>query len=146
MARIQARTQLNAMIEGGRLPLGTYITSQDAAATAVAAAAGCDFVIVDREHGPIDVSAALNHVRVAEANCCIPLVRVVTGAPECIQQSLDLGAHGVVVPRVETASAAQAAVTATRYAPGGRGRCSVVEAARWDTERWDEHRESSNRE
>src|SRR3954454_20711823 len=104
MTRIQARSMLNSMIDGGRMPLGTYITSQDAAATAVAAASGCDFVIVDREHGPIDVAAALNHVRAAEANSCIPLVRVLTGTPYDIQQSLDIGAHGVVVPKVETAA------------------------------------------
>ena len=48
------------------------------------------------------------------------LVRVPDLDPSVIQAVLDLGADGVIVPRVDGAADAAAAVAAARYAPEGR--------------------------
>lgn len=146
MHTIAARSRFNELIALGRPPIGTFITSTDAAATAAAAAAGCDFVIIDREHAPNEAQSTVGHIRAAEANDCIPIVRVLDATPSGIQQSLDLGAQGVMVPKIGTAEEARAAVLATRYARGGRGVCPVVEAARWDLAAWDSHKSTSNEE
>jgi 2-keto-3-deoxy-L-rhamnonate aldolase RhmA len=133
------------MIERGEHPVGTFVMSVDAAVTAVLASAGFTFVIIDCEHGPNDVQSTLGHIRAAEANGVIPLVRVGENSPRLIQAALDIGAHGLVVPKISTAAEAEAAVRAARYGPGGRGMCAAVEGARWSTDLWDEHTDVSNR-
>ena len=144
MYRLNARTRLNSMIEGGQRPLGAFVMSTDAAVTAAMAAAGYDIVMIDREHGPNDVQSTLNHIRVAEQNGIVPIVRVLENNHAQIQSSLDIGAHGIMVPKVNNAEDARRALIATKYAAGGRGLCGVVEAARWTDDHWDEHVRGSN--
>lgn len=145
MSRIRAKRSLFHLIKE-RTAIGTFVMSIDPQATAAVCSAGVDFVIIDREHGPNDTQSTANHIRTAEANGVIPLVRVLRNDAAEIQASLDVGAVGAIVPKVGSAQQAEDLVRATRYAPGGRGMCPSVEAARWvsDEPSWDLHRESSN--
>lgn len=147
MSRIAARSRFSSMISSGITPVGSFVMSIDPAVTALLASSGYDFVIIDREHGPIDVQSAANHVRAAEANGIVPIVRVLTNDPTQIQQSLDIGAHGIVVPKVGSAEQARAAVRATQYTAGGRGMCPATEGARWSSGQvWTENRDNANAE
>ncbi|WP_432013588.1 HpcH/HpaI aldolase family protein [Streptomyces cucumeris] len=133
------------MISAGCGPVGSFVMATDAAVTATLASAGYDFVVIDREHGPNDIRSTIGHIRAAEANRTIPLVRVLENNPGQIQATLDAGAHGIVVPKVGSAAEAAAALKASRYERGGRGMCPAVEAARWSAgDTWAEHRRSSN--
>lgn len=85
----------------------------------ICAHAGCDFVIVDREHAPIGWEKTAAMVAAAGNAGTAPLVRVPKGSREQISKALDTGAHGVMVPQVETAEEARDAVAATRYGPDG---------------------------
>ncbi|WP_340317970.1 HpcH/HpaI aldolase family protein [Rhizorhabdus argentea] len=138
---VKARARFVELIKLGHIPLGVYLTSVDAATTEVFAAAGYDFVIIDCEHGPHDNASALGHIRAAEAGGVIPLVRVLENSPTLIQASLDLGAHGVIVPKVENAAHARTAVSASLYAPKGfRGMCNGCHAAGYcGLDDWAEH-------
>jgi len=84
-----------------------------------AAALGPDFVCIDLQHGAewsqLDANkfTALAHYHVPG------LVRVPANDPAAIGRALDLGAAGVVVPLVNSAEDARAAVAACLYAPGG---------------------------
>jgi 4-hydroxy-2-oxoheptanedioate aldolase len=99
---------------------GFWCTTAHATIVDAAAAAGPDFVVVDAQHGvdlaQIDPSlfTVLAHYGVAG------LVRVPSLDAAPIGRSLDMGAAGVVVPLVESASDAKLAVAATRYAPSGK--------------------------
>jgi 2-keto-3-deoxy-L-rhamnonate aldolase RhmA len=105
-------------------PLGIFISSIDPVSTEIAGLAGYDFVMIDAEHSPLDRFAILGHVRAAEAVGIVPIVRRLEGSASFIQSMLDLGVAGVVLPKLETAEQARAAVLATRYAPAGkRGMC-----------------------
>jgi 4-hydroxy-2-oxoheptanedioate aldolase len=55
-----------------------------------------------------------------EGTDCVPIVRVGANDIYLIKTALDLGAGGVLIPLVDDAAAAQAAVAACRYAPEGR--------------------------
>ena len=80
--------------------------------------------MIDGEHSALDRQEILGHVRAAEAIGVVPLVRGLLKTPEFIQSMLDMGVAGVVLPKLETAEEARAAVAATRYAPEGtRGMC-----------------------
>ncbi|XVV38302.1 HpcH/HpaI aldolase family protein [Streptomyces sp. CA-100214] len=145
MGRIKAKTTLDRIAAEGRKALGPFVQTMDATTTAAMATTGIDFVIIDREHGISDLHSTLQHIRAADAASVIPLVRVLKLDPTEIQANLDIGAQGIVVPKVGSAEEARAAVLATRYLPGGRGLCSSVEGARWAAGAdWAEHKTVSN--
>ena len=124
MDLIRARSAIGARASGGARPLGIFISSIDPATTDIAATAGFDFVVLDAEHGRLGRIEVENRARAATATGAVPLVRIAENTPIWIQSMLDMGAHGVVIPRVDDAAAAAAAVVASRYAPRGRrGMC-----------------------
>src|SRR5690349_20857939 len=143
MRDIRARRLLTQPSASGLPARGAYVMSVDPAVTVIHGVLGFDFVIIDREHGPNDNLSTLNHIRAAEANDIVPLVRVLANDPTLIQSTLDLGAHGVLVPKVSTADQARRAYEATQYRPGGRGACTSVEASRW-TDDWPSYRAHAN--
>jgi 2-keto-3-deoxy-L-rhamnonate aldolase RhmA len=86
------------------------------------AAAGLDFFFVDTEHctaSPAQVQALCRSGRGAGIT---PLVRVTQNEPALISRALDVGATGVIVPRVHNAEQAHAALDVTKFPPlGHRG-------------------------
>jgi 2-keto-3-deoxy-L-rhamnonate aldolase RhmA len=84
------------------------------------AACGLDFVIFDMEHGRCDLSLLAEMVAACRGSGIVPLVRVpdVTYAP--LSRALDVGARGVMVPRVESREQAEHIVSQLKYAPQGR--------------------------
>jgi 2-keto-3-deoxy-L-rhamnonate aldolase RhmA len=81
---------------------------------------GADFVIYDMEHGRCDISLAASMFASCKGTGVEPYVRVpdLTCAP--LSRVLDLGAHGVMIPRVETGEQMREIVAQLKYAPGGR--------------------------
>jgi 2-dehydro-3-deoxyglucarate aldolase/4-hydroxy-2-oxoheptanedioate aldolase len=84
------------------------------------ASCGLDFVIFDMEHGRCDISLLAEMVAGCRGSNIFPIARVpdVNYAP--LSRPLDLGARGVMVPRVETRMQAEDIVSQLRYAPLGR--------------------------
>jgi 2-keto-3-deoxy-L-rhamnonate aldolase RhmA len=76
------------------------------------------------------------HLLVAQATGLVSVVRVLENNGPLIQQALDAGAQGVLVPKVGSAEEARRAVAASKYQPGGRGMCSVVPAAGFTGAEW----------
>ena len=106
--------------------VGLWASIPSAFTAEAGAAAGADYVVVDEQHGavgPAEMAAMLHAIGAAGAP---PLVRVGRNDPWVIGRALDLGAHGVVVPMVDDADEAAAAVAACRYAPTGVRSYGVV--------------------
>jgi 2-keto-3-deoxy-L-rhamnonate aldolase RhmA len=82
------------------------------------AAAGFDWLFVDMEHGLLDFAAVQRLIQ-AVAGACPCIVRVPNNEAILIAKALDTGAAGVIVPHVNTAAEARAAVQAARYPPAG---------------------------
>ena len=83
--------------------------------------AGCDYVIIDQQHGAWDDTNTLQAFRGIMVGSAVPLARVPRNDYYSIGRVLDQGALGVIVPMVNSAEEAEAAVYATRYPPcGGR--------------------------
>lgn len=113
---------LKRMLKEGKSCIGTWSVMPSASAANIMGAAGLDFVIIDMEHGPISFETAEDMVRALEGESCTPLIRVPSGNKQTILRALELGAHGVVVPQIETPQQAKDVVQATKYAPiGNRG-------------------------
>ncbi|WP_285313459.1 aldolase/citrate lyase family protein [Pseudarthrobacter sp. fls2-241-R2A-168] len=127
--RTNARERFSGLVARGMRPLGTFVMSSDPSTSAIVASAGYDFVIIDREHGMIDLAGAVNHIRAIELGGASPLMRVLEPSANTIQQALDAGAHGIVVPKAEDPGVIERLVRATRYTSGGRGKCGSTPGA-----------------
>ncbi|MEA2262576.1 MAG: hypothetical protein QOJ51_5401 [Acidobacteriaceae bacterium] len=84
------------------------------------ASCGLDFVIFDMEHGRCDISLLAEMVAGCRGSNIFPIARVPDVAYAPLSRPLDLGARGVMVPRVETRMQAEDIVSQLRYAPVGR--------------------------
>lgn len=109
---------------------------------------GCDFVIIDCEHGSFYLEGAAEMIRAADAVGITPLVRVPNSDPSYIMRALDAGAMGVVVPNVSTLAQAKIIVSAARYKVGdnggSRGTCPGTRATWHQTSNWSEFVRWSN--
>lgn len=113
---------LKKKLSGSDVLLGTWNTLASPLVTEILARAGLDFVVIDMEHGPYQLDQVHKYVDKCEAFDCSPLVRIPTNADWMALQALDQGAHGVIVPHIDTADQARALVKATKYHPlGERG-------------------------
>jgi 2-keto-3-deoxy-L-rhamnonate aldolase RhmA len=84
------------------------------------ASCGLDFVIFDMEHGRCDISLLAEMVAGCRGSNIFPIARVPDLAYAPLSRPLDIGARGVMVPRVETRMQAEDIVSQLRYAPVGR--------------------------
>lgn len=82
--------------------------------------AGYDFVVLDLEHLLVSPDQLQHAIRACEVAGCEPWVRVPEVDGKLIGRVLDAGACAIVVPRLESAEQARAAVAAARFPPLGR--------------------------
>lgn len=145
MRDVKAKRDLFEMMARGEKPLGIFISSLDPASTDIAAAAGFDYVVLDGEHGRLGRIEVEHHVRAALAGGTVPFVRILENSQTLIQATLDVGAQGLVVPHVDTAADARAAVAASRYSPNGRrGMCPASLAGAYTLDGWPERVRSAD--
>jgi 2-keto-3-deoxy-L-rhamnonate aldolase RhmA len=115
-------------------PVGTWIM---AASPLVAEAVGCagfDWGVIDMEHTPLDLMNTLQMLQAVAGTRLMPVVRVPWNDTVGIKRVLDAGAQTLLVPFVQNADEARAAVTATRYPPDGiRGMAGMSRASRFGT-------------
>jgi 4-hydroxy-2-oxoheptanedioate aldolase len=92
----------------------------------IVSSTGLDGIIIDCEHGHISDEAMHNSVAAISAQGVSPLVRVRMTHADLAKRALDAGAHGIVVPMVNTAEDARAVVQNAKFPPQGlRGQGSA---------------------
>lgn len=102
-----------------RPALGLWCTLSHTLVAEAMAAAGPDYVCIDMQHGTTSAVHLVSMIQAVVAGGSTPIVRVPELNPASIMLALDSGARGVIVPLVETAEQAAAAVAACRYPPYG---------------------------
>lgn len=90
---------------------------------------GFDWICIDLQHGLMDYSHLTQLMPAIAHAPATPLVRVAANQGDQIGKALDAGAHGVIVPMVNTAEEAQRAAAACRYPPQGLRSCGPIRAA-----------------
>lgn len=116
--RPSARVRL---ARGERL-VGTFLQTADAGVGELVAGLGFDLVCVEAEHSPMGRAEVQALVAAIELGGSAPAVRVAENTAAAVAAALDAGAEAVIVPRVESADEAAAAVSFARYPPrGARG-------------------------
>jgi 4-hydroxy-2-oxoheptanedioate aldolase len=84
------------------------------------AQSGADFVLVDGEHGPVSPDTLISVLPGIDRFDMPVLYRVRMNATDLIKGALDAGVSGVMVPMVNSAAEAKAAIDAAKYPPLGR--------------------------
>ena len=113
-------TFLKTRLKSGELTIGSWISFGYTPTCEIMAKAGFDWLVIDMEHTAIDNDHCLNLIQIIESNGPSPLVRVGANDPLLIKRAMDAGAHGVIVPMINTAEDAKKAIDALYYPPVGR--------------------------
>jgi len=79
-----------------------------------------EFVIYDMEHGRCDIALLAEMIAGCRGSGIVPMARVPDVHFQPLSRVLDIGALGVMVPRVETRAQAEEIVAQLKYAPAGR--------------------------
>src|SRR5262245_30152744 len=106
-------------LRAGQNSLGTWLSLGSITAARFMARCGLDWLTVDIEHSLVDWETATHmFASIADAGCTA-LARVPANRHDHIKRVLDNGAHGVVVPMVNSRQEAEDAVAAMLYPPAG---------------------------
>jgi 4-hydroxy-2-oxoheptanedioate aldolase len=116
MSEVLSGSEFKKQLREGKTKLGLFLNSHSPTVAEQLAHTGYDWLLVDTQHGPMgfpELSAMLAGISSGGAKS---LVRVAGYHDRGgIQQSLDLGADGVLVPYINTAEEARQAVSCARY-------------------------------
>src|SRR5262249_18456372 len=120
MSEALSGAEFKKHLRAGRPKLGLFLNAHSPTVAEQLAHSGYDWLLVDTQHGPMGyerLSAMLSGISGGGAKS---LVRVggFDDRPG-IQQALDLGSDGVLVPYINTAEEARQAVSCTRYPTTG---------------------------
>jgi 4-hydroxy-2-oxoheptanedioate aldolase len=118
----EAQTPLNrlrAHLRARKPAFGAIATMPSVQAVQVIANSGFDWVIVDFEHGALDMSAAHAMIVATAGTACVPLARIADNQAHLAKTPMDLGALGINFPMICSADDAARAVRSVRYPPDG---------------------------
>ena len=110
------------------LSLGSWISLGHPAIAEIMASAGFDWLAIDLEHSVITIREAEELIRIIDLKGVVPIVRLSSNNSEQIKRIMDAGAHGVIVPMVNSVHEAEAAVSAVRYPPLGKRSVGLARA------------------
>src|ERR1017187_5202501 len=120
MSNTLSGADFKKQLREGTPKMGLFLNAHSPTAAEQLAHSGYDWLLVDTQHGPMD------HERLSAMLCAIAsggaksMVRVAGYHDRGgIQQALDLGADGVLVPYINTADEARQAVSCCRYPTEG---------------------------
>lgn len=106
------------LLAGGQC-YGCWLHLCSPVAAEVLALAGYDAMIIDHEHGSGDLVGAVQIMQAMSATPAAPIVRVPWNDPVALKRALDTGPECVMIPSINSADEARAAVAACRYPPDG---------------------------
>src|ERR1019366_2560121 len=116
---MRINTVKKALAEG-KVQLGTnfgQLRSQDV--VRILAAAGFQWAFIDGEHGGFDLETIQDVCRISIYVGFCPIVRVGDLQYSLVARALDVGAQGIIFPRIESPELLEKAVSWTKFPPVG---------------------------
>lgn len=102
------------------LTIGSWLSFGYTPITEMMCKMGFEWLVIDMEHTSINSQDALQMMQIISAHNITPLIRVGDNNELIIKKAMDSGAHGVVVPMINTKEDAEKAVSAVKYPPMGK--------------------------
>ena len=99
--------------------IGTFVALGHPDVTEMMAGLGFDWLVLDAEHGPLGYETLQRMMQAMNGSGCTPIVRPQWNDMVTIKRVLDIGAHGILVPMVNTREEAEYAARACKYPPRG---------------------------
>jgi len=109
----------------GKKLIGCWSSLASFITTEVLGVAGFDWLLIDGEHSPNDMSTYIPQLMALKDSVSAPVVRPSWNNPVEIKRLLDAGFYNFLIPFVESVDEARKAVAATRYPPHGMRGVSV---------------------
>src|ERR1041385_4377243 len=106
-------------VRAGRPQIGIWTSLCSNIAAEVIAGAGFDWILIDTEHAPNELPLVFNQLQALVGGSAAPIVRPAWNDMILLKRLLGVGVQNFLVPYVQTAEEARAAVAATRYPPHG---------------------------
>ncbi len=104
----------------GEQLIGTIVTLNDPSVVEILCKVGFDWLFIDTEHAPLDMTSVQFLLQAAGDVPCV--IRVPSADEASIKKALDIGAAGIIVPQVNSAEQAEQIVQFSKYPPlGSRG-------------------------
>jgi len=116
---------------GQCVTLGWLSVSHGFTAEVMARQGGFDALCIDLQHGTSEMKDVLPMLQAISQTETVPVVRVNWNNPNDIMRALDLGAYGIIVPLINNAKEAAAAVAACRFPPVGFRSNGPIRAAQY---------------
>ena len=113
---------LKEKLKKKELTVGSWLSFGYTPITEMMCKMGFEWLVIDMEHTSISSQDALQMMQIISSHNITPLIRVGDNNELIIKKAMDSGAHGVIVPMINTKEEAQKAVNAVKYPPlGNRG-------------------------
>ncbi|WP_163847384.1 HpcH/HpaI aldolase family protein [Pseudooceanicola aestuarii] len=126
------KNAFKAALAAGQRQVGMWCTLPDPGVVELLAGCGYDWLLLDTEHAPNDAAGTQPLMQAAAPYPVSTIVRVGWNDPVEIKRVLDCGAQTIMVPYVQNAQEARAAVAAAHYPPNGsRGVAGATRASRY---------------
>jgi 2-keto-3-deoxy-L-rhamnonate aldolase RhmA len=110
---------LKERLVSGKTSVGTWVTIGHTDVPDILEAMGFEWLVFDAEHAPIGPESISRMIQAIDASKICPLVRVGDINQYLIKSALDMGAHGVVCPLVNSPALAEEVVKFVKYPPQG---------------------------
>ncbi len=123
------RNSFKQAIANGQRQVGLWSGLASPISAEIIAGAGFDWIVIDGEHGPNDISTLLAQLQAMRGGTAEPVFRVPWNDMVIIKRAMDVGARTLLIPFVQNAEEARLAVAATRYPPLGVRGVSVAPRA-----------------
>jgi 2-keto-3-deoxy-L-rhamnonate aldolase RhmA len=112
--------EFKRQLRSGIPKFGLFVNSHSPTVAEQFAHTGYDWILIDTQHGPMDRQNLGQMLCAVHSGGCKAFVRVgVGGDQDGIQQALDLGADGVIVPYINNVQEARDAVSHCMYPTAG---------------------------
>jgi 4-hydroxy-2-oxoheptanedioate aldolase len=126
------RNAFKHAIAAGKLQIGLWCSLCSNIAADIVRDSGFDWLLLDSEHSPNDIPDLLAQLQAVEGGAATAIVRPAWNDTVLIKRCLDIGAQALLVPYVQNAQEAHAAVAAVRYPNRGvRGVAVASRASRY---------------
>ncbi len=110
---------LKEKLKKGEFVVGTFVALAHPDVTERLSRLGFDWIVIDGEHSPMGFETMQTLLQAMNGSGCTPIIRPQWNDMVTIKRILDIGAHGVIVPWLNTKKDAEYAVHACKYPPEG---------------------------
>jgi 4-hydroxy-2-oxoheptanedioate aldolase len=123
------RNAFKQALTGSERQVGIWCGMASTISAEILAGAGFDWIVIDGEHAPNDITTLLPQLQAMRGGTPEPVFRVPWNDLVIIKRALDVGARSLLIPFVQNADEARKAVAAARYPPLGVRGVSVAPRA-----------------